>query len=371
VRLTVDHAALAPAINAVSHAVPARAVRPILTSFLLSAEDGQLTITATDMETAIISDVPATVHSDGRSCLPAKYLIDLVRRIPSGILEIEADNAQGGARISWGKSQFSIHGFSPEEFPATAPFPSVPHYSFPQRVLRAAISHTTFAAAQGETARALLTGVELRFAPDGLFALATDGFQAAVYASHPDSPRPESGAVVVPSGVLQDVSRLLADSEDLCDVAMEGRQILIRAGTTHLVARTLEGRFFAVLDLVPAAFPTRIRIAREALVGALERMAVIADAEPPHCVLVDVGSAALRLAATRADVGSAEEELAAGVDGTPIQLGFNVRQTLEGLRRFAGQDVLLEISGPKSLARWTDPEDRRFQHLQMPLEMAG
>ena len=98
-------------------------------------------------------------------------------------------------------------------------------------------------------------------------------------------------------------------------------------------------------------------------------MATIAEAEAPYCVLIDVTQDGLQLSATRPDVGSAQEELPANVSGPALHIGFNVRQSLDGLRRFTGHEILLEISGPKSLSRWSDPDDQRFQHLQMPLEM--
>ena len=368
-RIVVDHAALAPALAIAARAVPTHSVRPVLNALLLTAADGHLTITGTDLETTIVATAPATVDEEGRAALPSRYLTDLMRRIPAGNLEIGTDPASGIAKITWGRSHFTVHGYAAEDYPAVPPFPAAPQRTFPQRLLRDAIAHTAFAAAQGETARALLTGVELRMATGGLFALATDGFQAAVYATDPKVQRPDEGSLVVPAAVLQEVARVLTDSEEPCDVALNGHQVMFRCATTHVAARILEGKYFAVLDLVPAAFPTVIRADRQTLLGALERMAIIADAEAPHCVLIDVATDGIQVSANRADVGSAEEQLAAAVAGPGVHMGFNVRQTLEGLHRFTGREILLEISGPKSLSRWTDPEDPRFQHLQMPLEM--
>ena len=368
-RIVVDHAALAPALAVAARAVPARSVRPVLNALLLTAADGHLTVTGTDLETTIVATTPASVEIEGRAALPARYLTDLMRRIPSGTLEIGTDPESGIAKITWGRSHFTVHGFSPADYPTVPAFPTTPQHTFPQRLLRDAISHTAFAAAQGETARALLTGVELRLAPQALFALATDGFQAAVYASDPNAQRPQDGALVVPASVLQEIARILTDSEEPCDVALDHHQIMVRSAATHVAARILEGKYFAVLDLVPTSFPTRIRSERHTLLGALERMATIAEAEAPYCVLIDVTQDGLQLSATRPDVGSAQEELPANVSGPALHIGFNVRQSLDGLRRFTGREILLEISGPKSLSRWSDPDDQRFQHLQMPLEM--
>lgn len=368
-RFSVDHTVLAPALATLARVVPTRAIRPVLSSVLIQAHDGQLTLAATDLETAAVTTLPAEVEGEGRVALPARYLNEMMRRIPGGTLLWTSEAASATARISWGRSQFSINGYDAAEYPSIPAFPDHTERHIAQGLLRHAITHSAFAAAQGETARALLTGVELRFAGSTLFALATDGFQAAAYATDPAAARPQEGAIVVPASVLQEVSRLLVDPDQPCDIAQQGNQILFRAGTTYLVARLLEGRYFAVLDLVPKEFPATVRVDRLALVGACERVGLISDNEPPHAISFRVTDGQIQLAATSPDVGTAEESVEATVAGQPVRMGFNVRQLIEGLRRFEGPQVELEISSATTLARFTDPDDRRLQYMQMPLQM--
>ncbi len=368
-RFSVEHSAFAPALATVARVVPTRAVRPVLSSILVQAQQGHLTLASTDLETAAVTTVPAAVERDGRVALPARYLNEMMRRIPGGNLTWTSESGSASARITWGRSQFSINGFDAAEYPAIPTFPEQTERHLAQGLLRHAITRSAFAAAQGETARALLTGVEMRFAGSALFALATDGFQAAAYATDPAAARPADGAIVVPAAVLAEVARLLVDSEQPCDIAQQGNQILFRAGATYLVARLLEGRYFAVLDLVPKQFPTTVRVDRQALLGACERVGLISDNEPPHAVTFRVTDGQVQLEATSPDVGTAEEAVEASVTGDPVRMGFNVRQLVEGLRRFDGAQVDFEISSATTLARFTDPDDRRLQYMQMPLQM--
>jgi DNA polymerase-3 subunit beta len=369
VRFTVDHAALAPALATVARIAPARAVRPVLSAVLLEVRDGRLTLGATDLETAIVTAVPVTVEQEGRAALPARYLSELMRRIPGGTMVWEADGQGAGVRILWGRSHFQIQAFDADEYPPLPTFPDRPDRAVPQGVLRRAITHSTFAAAREETARALLTGVEFRFAGHALFATATDGFQAAAYATDPQVPRPGEDGVVIPAGVLAEVARLLDDGMDPCDIAQQGNQVLFRVGDTYFAARVLEGKFFPVLDLVPKEFPAKVRMSRAALLGACERVGLVAEREPPHAVTLLAAEGRVTLSASGPGVGSAEESLEASVSGQPPLIAFNVLQLLEGLRHLEGETVQLEISGAKSVARLTDPEDGRLQYMQMPLEM--
>lgn len=366
-RFSVDHTDLAPALALTARIVPTRSVRPVLSAVFLDARDDHLVLAATDMETTRVCRVAAQVEEPGRVAIPARYLTELLRRIPGGAMDCRSA-AGGGLELSWLSSQFSMHGFDVEEYPPIPTFPAAASVRLPQRLLRHALQHTTFAAAQGDTARALLTGVELRFLPEAVFALATDGFQVASYASDPGLARPED-AVVVQASVLQEVARTLGDTDEACEIAEDASQILFRAGGTYMACRLLEGKYFAVLDLVPKQFSTIVHVQRSPLLEATQRVGVVSENDPPFALLLSVSQSVLELSASAADVGEAREELPARVEGPTLQMGFNGRQLAEGLQRFSGQEVVIEISGATTLARFSDPEDGRLQFLQMPLQM--
>jgi DNA polymerase-3 subunit beta len=368
-RFSISQSTLLPALATVARLVPSRPVRPILSAVHVHAAAGAVTLTATDLEAAAMTTVPADVEEEGSAALPSRYLQEVIRRIPTGPVLLTSLPSAAGARILWEKSQFTIHGFAPDEFPSVPTFPPVPERTLTQAALRHAILHTAFAAAQNDPARALLSGVELRFRDNALFALATDGFQVAAYATHPAQDRPADSGTVVPAVVLQEVARALADSQETCDVARLGNRLLFRSGSTCLVTRILEGRYFAVLDMVPKEFPTVVQLSREAFTGACERVGLISDSEAPYPLTLSVTDGAVRVAAQSPDVGEAEEELSAEVAGPPLTIGFNGRQLLQGLRHFDGQVLRLELSGPATLARLMDRDDPRLQFMQMPLQM--
>ena len=312
-RFVIDHATLGPAFGFVSRIAPTRAVRPILSAVLLEARDGKLTLKSSDLETSAVTTVPAQVRSEGRAALPVRYVSELLRRIPGGEIEWIVNPDDASCAVVWQRSHFTIHGFDPNLFPSIPEFPERAQHVLPQGALRATIQHSVFAASSGDTARPLLNGVELRMSEGAVFALATDGFQAAAYASAADAARPEDGGVVVPASALGEVARLLTEGETPCAVARQGNEILFRTGQSYLVSRILEGRFFSVLDLVPKHFATRVHVQLEAFLGACARVALISDQEPPHTVLFDVRDGEVRLEASSAQVGNAQETLEATV----------------------------------------------------------
>ncbi len=370
-QFTVAHADLLPALAQLTRTAPTHPVRPVLSAIGLVAAENTLTLSATDLETAAVTRLPAAVAEEGAAALPARYLHEAVRRVPSGEVRFQGIAGGSGARIQWGTGHCTIHGFSPADFPSIPPFPEAPERTMTQGALRRIIQRTAFAAAQGETGRALLTGVELRFGHEGVFALATDGFQVASYATHPAVERPENGAVVVPATVLLEVARSLAEGDAPCDIARDGNRLLFRFGSMHVATRLLEGKYFAVLDMVPKVFPTVARVDRDVLTGACERVGLISDNEAPYAVSAAFAPGEIRLSAASPDVGEAEEAVPAEVEGPQLIAGFNGRQLIHGLRRLEGNVVHIELSGAQTLARFTTPADPCLQYMQMPLHMPG
>jgi DNA polymerase-3 subunit beta len=369
VEFSIDHAVLTPALASVARLAPTRAVRPVLSAVLIEAADGKVTLGATDLQASAVTALPAAVGAEGRVAVPARYLAELLRRIPGGLLRCASLEDGSGLRVSWERSQFSVQGFDPREYPPLPLFPARAERALSRPDLRRAITHTVFAAAQEETARALLTGVELRFSGDALFAVATDGYQVATYATRPEVPRPAEDAVVLPASMLGELARMLGDEDLPCEIARDGNHVLFRSGDSWMALRALEGKFFPVLDLIPKEFPYTIRTERLALVGACERVGLVAEGEPPYALLLRAQNDTVTLQAERAGVGSAEEAVPAEVSGETPLLAFNVRQLLEGLRLFAGDRLELQLSGAKSVARFVDPADARWEYMQMPLEL--
>lgn len=103
-RFTVNHSQLTPALSVLARIVPSRSVRPILSSILIQARDGHLTLAATDLETAVVTTVPALVNEEGRAAIPSRYLSDLVKRIPAGNLTWASDSTASGSVTVNGQS---------------------------------------------------------------------------------------------------------------------------------------------------------------------------------------------------------------------------------------------------------------------------
>lgn len=364
----IDHADFARGIATVARAVPARTTMPVLTGILLRAENDTLTLAGTDLELGIEAVVPATVAEPGAVVLPSRYLTEMVRRIPAGSLEWHVEPDRPVASLTWQRSHFTIHGFSADQYPPF-PSPSSAPVAFDRPSLAAALRQTVFAAS-ADAARPVLTGVELFIDGDDFRALATDGTRVAYYRNAVD--REDWGAaqrLLVPARGLNEALRLLEGGED-GRLAVHENQLLFDLGPARVAVRLLDGRYPAVLDLLPKAYPSIVRADRQALCDACERVSLVADTpERLYAITLRIADDRVSLAAHSPDVGEAEEQIVADVEGPDIEVGFNARLLLDGLRHLGGDDVLLELSGKTSAACLRRPDDSGFLYLQMPIRI--
>ena len=160
-------------------------------------------------------------------------------------------------------------------------------------------------------------------------------------------------------------------SEDPISLFCDRGQVVFLAADQMVTSRTLEGTYPNYRQLIPDGFSRTLTMDRRALVGALERIAVLAD---QHNNVVKFSSqpesGVVLISADAQDVGSGSESLAAELSGDAIQIAFNVRYMLDGLKAMAGDRVVLHCNAPTTPAVLRPVEDGDgFTYLVMPVQI--
>lgn len=366
-RLTIAHDDLTQAIQMASRAVPTRTTLPALSGVLLEAADQRLKVQATDLDMGIESVVPADVYQAGAILLPARYLAEIARRIPDGMVDLEVDEGNYTSTIRWGDSEFVIHGQSADHFPGFPASESGVEVRVAREKLRSVLEGTLFAVSQDET-RPILTGVQLTLNGQGMLALSTDGFRIAHRrsAAHLDGAA-DNISVVAPGKNLNELLRVMGGDGDVAIMATQNH-IFFDLGRARFFTRLLDGTYPAVMDLIPREFKTRLTLNRQLFHDACERVSLLSDPlQKSFATMMSWSDGRLTLSASSAAVGRAREEIPVRADGEQVELIFNARLLAEGLRSSTADTVVLEISGPLTAARLTSPEDDGFMYVLMPM----
>jgi DNA polymerase-3 subunit beta len=338
---------------------------PVLAGIKAELSGDTLTLTGHDLELTIAVDVTEGVkgREDGVAVLPSRLVSEVVRALSPGAVEVEVDGEQ--ARITAGRSEFTLRVFPTDEFPRV-PVPSGDAVTLDAGELGAALRQVV-PAASGDDARPILTGVLVAAEADGLRLVATDSYRLAVRDLPGQNFLGEGQSVLVPSRALNDLTRVLVGVDTLT-LRLGERDASFEAGPVRLTTMLIEGDFPNYRGLIPTAHPNRLTVSREALLEALRRVKLLArEATPVRLAMTSDG---LDLKAVTHDVGQAYESLDAKYEGTELEVAFNPDYLLQGIEVLSGDEVLIETVDSLKPALARSPEHPEFLYLLMPVRVS-
>ena len=382
-KLVCSQSELSASLQLVSRAVAARPTHPVLANVLLTADagTGRLSLTGFDLSLGIQTSLPAEVEASGAITLPARLFGEIVARL-SADSPIGLHCSEGGEQVELTSrsGSYQMRGMPAEDFPDLPLVQTGQPIRLEAEALVKGLRATLFASS-GDEAKQLLTGVHLRLQGQGLECAATDGHRLAVLrlaqgveAAAPEAAlaEPEPFAVTVPARSLRELERLLSgrqSSEPLSLFCDRGQVVFLWADQV-LTSRSLDGTYPNYRQLIPETFSRSISVDRRALVSALERVAVLADQHNNVIKLsTDAGGGQLQVQADAQDVGRGSEAVAAEISGEPIQIAFNVRYLLDGLKAMACEQVVLRCKPPTTPAVLRPLDDSDFTYLVMPVQI--
>ncbi|CAE20176.1 DNA polymerase III, beta chain [Prochlorococcus marinus str. MIT 9313] len=385
-KLVCSQAELNTALQLVSRAVASRPTHPVLANVLLTADAGtdRLSLTGFDLSLGIQTALTASVESSGAITLPARLLGEIVARLSSDSpITLATDEAGEQVELKSSSGSYQMRGMSADDFPELPLVESGKAVKVNARALLTALRGTLFASSSDE-AKQLLTGVHLHFDGKAMEAAATDGHRLAVLSladalavettvSSEMDDEGENFSVTLPSRSLREVERLIAGwrGDDQVSLFCDKGQVVFLAADQVVTSRTLDGTYPNYRQLIPDGFARSFDVDRRAFIAALERIAVLAD---QHNNVVKVSgdntSELLQISADAQDVGSGSESLSAEFTGDAVQIAFNVRYVLDGLKVMDSDRIVLRCNAPTTPAIISPKDDDiGFTYLVMPVQI--
>ncbi len=373
-KLKADRASLLKALAHVQSVVEKRNTIPILANVMLTVRDGKLTLTATDMEIAIVEDVPASTTRNGACTAPAATLYEIVRKLPEAA-EVELEQPGGDAQLTLrsGRYDTRLVVLPTEDFPSMTAG-SLPHrFSVSALQLRGLIDRTRFAISTEET-RYYLNGIYLHAAESEgtrvLRAVATDGHRLA----RVEEPLPEGAGsmpgVIVPRKTVAELRKLLEEMSGNVEIGLSDTRIQFHVDAVVLTSKLIDGTFPEYERVIPRGNDKVLRVGKKDFSDAVGRVAAIST-ERSRPVKLSLQRDRLELSASSPEQGTATEELDAdrvSYDAGPLEIGFQARY-LNDITDQIGEQVEFRFADGTAPTVVMDAADASALYVLMPMRV--
>jgi DNA polymerase III subunit beta len=376
--LSIERASLLSGLGLVQGIVERRTTVPILGHVLIEPNGTALTLSATDLEVGIRTQVACTGKEKSLT-LNARKLFEIVRETEGGEVALTSlDN--DWVELKCGRARFKMMGLDPRSFPAM-PSQSTKE-STPKKQLKAEltiasavlagmIDKTIFAVSPDE-ARYNLSGVFVESsAPGSARMVATDGHRLAMIEREVPGFRMETGAIIPRKG-LSELRKILDESGDSeVRLSLEGQLAYLKRGTTEVSMRLVEGEFPDYRGVIPKQSKHKIAVKRDLLFAAIKRAAIFSS-ERYHGVKFALSPGTLTVSSTSPETGEASETLDIDYKGEEFSIGFNasyVQQVLGVVPQGGDSVVELGLTDDVSPGVIRTESDQQYTYVVMPMRL--
>lgn len=365
-RFSIQRENLLKPLQQVIGAVERRQTMPILANVLIKTDSNRLTVTGTDLEVELVAEAGELQASDGEVTVPARKLLDICRALPD---EAQLDFQVDGDRVvvTSGRARFTLSTLPAADFPALDEISSSKELELSERELRHLILRSSFAMANQDV-RYYLNGLMLEISASGIRTVATDGHRLAMCELTTPVNTESSQQVIIPRKGVQELLRLLEDSDDKVRLQIGSNHI--RATLPHLrfTSKLIDGRFPDYDRVIPKDGDQVMRVERESLRKALSRASILSNEKYRGIRLVLV-EGLLRIQAHNPEQEEAEDEIEAQYTGKAMEIGFNVTYLLDVLNTVEGDSIDATFKDANSSVLIRDPGAEDALYVVMPMRL--
>jgi DNA polymerase-3 subunit beta len=359
-------------LSAISKVISSKSTMPILDNFLFQLTETELTITASDLESTLITSMELdNTEGEGIIAVPAKLLIDTLKEFPEQPLTFQVDDENFGIEIFSENGKFSIVGQSGEDFPELPDVneEAATSVNVSHRVLQKGIEKTLFATADDEL-RPVMNGIFVELSPENMGFVASDAHKLVRY-RRTDATSEFESSFILPKKPASLLRGLLPKEEFDVKLEFDDKNAIFTLTNYKLICRLVEGNYPSYNSVIPSDNPNKMVIDRLSFYNTVKRVSVFSN-QASNLVKLSINDNQLVVSAQDIDFSiSAVERLKCEYDGDEIEIGFKSTFLLEILSNIPATDVRVEMSDPSRagllLPAETEEEEEDVLMLLMPM----
>ena len=366
-KFVVSSSLLLSHLQTVGRVIVSKTSIPILDCFLFELKENQLTITAADNETRMITSIEVgEVEGEGNFAIPSKNLLESLKELPEQPVTFDINDDTLEMFIYYENGKYNFTAQKGDEYPQSKPLSDdASKIELPAADLLAGISRTIFASGDDEL-RPVMNGVFFDINPEDLIFVASDGHKLVRFKNLSISGN-EKAAFILPKKPANLLKTILPRETGKATIGFDANNAYITMEHFIVVCRLIEGRYPNYNGVIPQDNPYRVTIDRLSLLNALKRVTVFSN-PGSSLIKLNISSNSILISAQDIDFStSAEETVACAYDGAAMSIGFKGTYFIEILSNIPSEEVILELADPSRAGLILPSENEENEELLMLL----
>ncbi|MGH8036705.1 MAG: DNA polymerase III subunit beta [Stenotrophomonas sp.] len=365
-RFTLQREAFLKPLAQVVNVVERRQTLPVLANFLVQVQNGQLSLTGTDLEVEMVSRIAVEDAQDGETTIPARKLFEIIRALPDGS-RITVSQAGDKITVQAGRSRFTLATLPANDFPSVDEVEATERVAIGEATLKELIERTAFAMAQQDV-RYYLNGLLFDLRGDALRTVATDGHRLALCETELEKTSGAKRQIIVPRKGVTELQRLLESGDREIELEVGRSHVRVKRDDVTFTSKLIDGRFPDYEAVIPIGADREVKVDREALRASLQRAAILSN-EKYRGIRVEVSPGNLKISAHNPEQEEAQEEIEADTTVSDLAIGFNVNYLLDALSALRDEHVVIQLRDSNSSALVREASSEKSRHVVMPLRL--
>lgn len=365
---------LVKALNNVSGAVGKKNITiAILLNIKLEVKGSALSLTGTDLDIVVTSNIKVSSAKDGATTVPSQLFFDIAKKIPDGSqIAVELKSEGKIMEIKYGKSKFKLPCLNSDDYPVIEEGKAEKSFEMKTQDFVDIIDKTRFAISSDET-RYYLNGIYFHSKEVGkgkkTRGVATDGHRLAMVETEMPKKCDDIGGVIIPKKTVGEMRKILEGAESTVKVSLSKSKIKLETKNTVIVSKLIDGEYPDYEKVIPPENDKVVKINKKLLAESIDRVSTVAT-DKHRAIKLSVTKNTLTLQVNTAEGGFGNEELKIAYDKEDfIEIGFNSRYMLDILSQMSSNKVMIKFKDGNSPAILQGENEQNALFVLMPVRI--
>jgi DNA polymerase-3 subunit beta len=345
---------------------------PILDNVLIDTEDNYLSLSATDLETAIKLWILTKIVKKGKVVVPAKFLSNFVSLLPNEKIILE--EKKQGLYIECKSFKNQVQGFNPEDFPLIPEFKNLEYLEVDNKKFCQGLAQIVDVASPSQS-RPEISGVYFIFSKNIIKIVATDSFRLAEKNITLDEPVKKDIAFILPQKPAREIINTLGEKEGKLKIFFSSNQTMfefpmkeVDHPQVQIISRLIDGEYPNYEEIIPTKFKTHIIVKRDEFLSQIKAASLFSGKINEVKIKVNPQSKEVEISAKDPDIGESQSSISAKIEGDEIEASFNHKFLIDGILNIKSSEIIFDLSKEEGPCILKPVGDASYIYVVMPIK---